>query len=314
MKYILDRSDPGYRYQKPRNAQCTPFRHHMGNLQAQDDILSAVVAPLDPAEEECPYPWLLEGDATDVTQILGLTGTCPRVLHMFAQITNLSADLQKVSQHHHVLFPFLSLGPDQNQNPSSIVIPEVASVLLERLQNFHQWSELSPQGYASTEELFQSCVLDETGKIYSAVTSCELTAESYVATAEIYLHCRLLRKPRKHPDVQKRLEDLIKILQYLPLKGVIYTSQNSLFAVVVAGLVAVTEYDRRVVCDFYGKKPDERSASEPSWRALNDIWHWLDDELQEDSVDDGRPLPDRLAWWEIMVDRIMKNEGRISLL
>ena len=82
----------------------------------------------------------------------------------------------------------------------------------------------------------------------------------------------------------------------------------------VAGLVAVTEYDRRVVCEFYGKKPDERSASEPSWRALNDIWHWLDEELQEDSIDDSRPISDRLAWWELMVNRIMKNEGRISLL
>ena len=115
-----------------------------------------------------------------------------------------------------VHFSLLCLGPDRLQNPGSIVVPENASVLLERLQNFHQWSELSPQGYGKTEALFQSCVLDETGKIYSAATSCELTAESYVATAEMYLHCRLLRKPRKHPNVQRRLQDLIKILEYLP--------------------------------------------------------------------------------------------------
>ena len=193
------------------------------------------------------------------------------------------------------------------------MIPEVAELLLKRLRNFYQWSDLS-EGHENTEALFQSCVLDENGKIFSAVSSCELTAESYVATAEIYLHCRLLRKPRRHPDVHDRLQDLLKILRYLPLSGVIYTSQNSIFAIVMAGLVAVTEEERDIVRDFYGKKPEERSAADPSWRALNDIWQWLDNDLQEDSVDNSRPMRERLAWWELMVGRIMANEGRISLL
>lgn len=96
VKYILDRSDPGYRYKKPQNVQSSPFRYHMGTLQAQDDILSAVVAPLDLAEEQCPYPWLLEGDEEDVTRIVGLTGMCTRLQHMIAEITNLSADMWKV--------------------------------------------------------------------------------------------------------------------------------------------------------------------------------------------------------------------------
>ena len=95
VKYILDRADPGHRYKKPRNVQSSPFRYHMGNLQAQDDILSAVVAPLDLDEEDCPYPWLLEGDEDDVTRIVGLTGRCSRLLHMIAEITNLSADMHK---------------------------------------------------------------------------------------------------------------------------------------------------------------------------------------------------------------------------
>ena len=186
-------------------------------------------------------------------------------------------------------------------------------MLLQRLRKFHQWSDLS-EGHESTEALFESCVLDDSGKIYSAVSSCELVAESYVATAEIYLHCRLLRKPRKHPDVQNRLQDLLKIIRYLPLKGVIYTSQNSLFAIVMAGLVAVTEEDREVVREFNRKKPEERSAADPSWRALNDIWYWVDEDLQEDCVDDCRPIADRLPWWDLMAERIMKNEGRVSLL
>ena len=199
------------------------------------------------------------------------------------------------------------------QNPASFVVREVANLLLERLRSFRQWSDLS-EGHESTEALFESCELDQDGKIFSAVTSCELTAESYVATAEIYLHCRLLRKPRGHPDVQRRLKDLLKILRYLPLRGKIYTSQNSIFAVVMAGLVAVTEDDRDVVREFYGKNPEERSAATPSWRVLTDIWRWLDEDLGEDLPDDSIPMPNRIAWWELMVQRIMQNEGRISLL
>lgn len=194
-----------------------------------------------------------------------------------------------------------------------MVVREVANILLDRLHNFRQWSDLS-RGHESTEALFDSCVLDEDGKIFSAVSSCELTAESYVATAEIYLHCRLLRKPRIHPDVQRRSQDLLKILKYLPLRGKIYTSQNSIFAVVMAGLVAISEEDRDIVREFYGKKPDERSAATPSWRVLNDIWRWLDEQPVEDPQDDTIPMPDRRAWWELMVQRIMRNEGRISLL
>ena len=68
----------------------------MGNLQAQDDILCAVVAPLDLDEDDCPYPWLLEGDEREVTRIVGLTGMCARLLHMIAEITNLTADMYKV--------------------------------------------------------------------------------------------------------------------------------------------------------------------------------------------------------------------------
>ena len=112
VKYILDKSDPGYRYQKPKYVQSSPFRHHMGNLQAQNDILSAVVAPLELAEEECPYAWLLEGDERDVTRIVGLTGTCSRLLHMIAQITNLSADMHKVGERYRSCFS-ICLGTDR---------------------------------------------------------------------------------------------------------------------------------------------------------------------------------------------------------
>ena len=194
-----------------------------------------------------------------------------------------------------------------------MVIREVANLLLKRLCSFRQWSDLS-DGHESTEALFGSCVLGPDGKIFSAISSCELTAESYVATAEIYLHCRLLRKPRGHPDVQKRLQDLLRILKYLPLRGIIYTSQNSIFAIVMAGLVAITEDDRDIVREFYVDKIDERSAAEPSWRVLVDIWRWLDKDLEEDLPNDSTSVPERLAWWELMVQRIMHNEGRISLL
>lgn len=67
-----------------------------------------------------------------------------------------------------------------------------AKVISKGLKTFHQWSELS-EGYPSAEELLRSCDLDENGKVQTATKVTELTGETWVAAAQIYLHCRLLR-------------------------------------------------------------------------------------------------------------------------
>lgn len=108
VKELLDKSDPGYRYRKPVNVQSTATRYVMSNYQAQSYLLSQTTSPLDPVDpdtDDCPFPWLLEGNEREVTRILGLTGCCPKLLHMYGQITHLSALLKNVSRQH-TLFKF----------------------------------------------------------------------------------------------------------------------------------------------------------------------------------------------------------------
>lgn len=69
---------------------------------------------------------------------------------------------------------------------------KLGSAIEQRLHNFWQWSDLS-KGYATSQELLDSCELDENGKVSSCIKVTELVAESYVAAAQIYLYCRLLR-------------------------------------------------------------------------------------------------------------------------
>ena len=78
------------------------------------------------------------------------------------------------------------------QNPSSDIVPLVGRAVEERLENFWQWSDLS-EGHPTSEALLSSCKLDENGKVTTAAEVTELTGEAYVATAQIYLQCRLFR-------------------------------------------------------------------------------------------------------------------------
>ena len=73
-----------------------------------------------------------------------------------------------------------------------MIIPRGAAKLEERLRSFRQWSELS-EGYATPEELLDSCVLDDKGKVDCPAKIIDLTGETWVAAAQIYLLCRFYR-------------------------------------------------------------------------------------------------------------------------
>lgn len=73
-----------------------------------------------------------------------------------------------------------------------MIAPMAGKVLETRLHNFQQWSDFS-EGYSSPEALFAGCQLDASGKVMSPVDMTELIAESYVASAKVYLQCRLFR-------------------------------------------------------------------------------------------------------------------------
>jgi len=73
-----------------------------------------------------------------------------------------------------------------------MILPHGARKLEERLTNFYQWSDLSP-GYATSQELLDACELDANGQVTCPAKITELTAETWVAGAHIYLQCRFFR-------------------------------------------------------------------------------------------------------------------------
>lgn len=220
------------------------------------DILCQVVCPLNLEEVKNQYPWLLEGNEREVRRIVGLTGMAPKLLHTIGQISHLAARL--------------------NHDPESTVVPIAGKIIEDRLDGFHQWSDLS-EGHASAEDLLASCILDLDGKVSCAVAVNELTAESYVAMAQIYLHCRVfrygfvsvlnpsktpvfhhllrcpLRKSRRHPDVQSRLSVLLQCISRLPTSGFLYTAQGAVLRTLVAGIVAIYPQHRDVVRGLFVK-------------------------------------------------------------
>ncbi|CAN9156882.1 unnamed protein product [Alternaria alternata] len=187
---VLEMSDPLYNYHSASNVQCARARITLGNRLAQYNIMSAIACPLDQFQAKCSFTWLLEGDEREQHKIVGSTALSPKLLHTFAQITHLSTKLYK--------------------DPNRIAARNLGRVIGERLQNFQHHSDLS-EGYPNRQALLDSCELDENGKVSTAVKTTELLAESYVAAAQIYLYCRLMRKSRRHPHVQLIVDQLLQI-------------------------------------------------------------------------------------------------------
>lgn len=298
VKYLLDKSDPGYQYKHPINVQSTNNRYVMSHYQMKSLILSDTCAPLKPDTEEYPFRWLLEGNEKEVRRVTGLAGCCAKVLHVFTQITRLCSQLQ--------------------DNPNSIPIQTAGKVILESLTNFQQWSDLLPHPFLTTDQLFQACEADkdESGKVQTAALSVALNADSYVLAAQIYLLCRLFRKPRRHPDVQSRLRTLVTWTDYLPLDGPLYTAQDSLYGLAIAGFIAIEPEHRAVVeGQFCPLLMGPRGNDPPVWHVTEKLWRWLDEAGIEDDPEDtdDKPLAERKPWWETMVAWIMDTQGQLSL-
>ena len=298
IRKLLELSDPGYYYQHPRNVQSTNNRYFMGHYQVKNLILSDTCAPLEAEADEADenaYRWLLEGSKRDVRRISGLSGCCAKVLHIFTQATRLCKKLR--------------------DSPDSLAVLAAGKILLEHLVSFKQWSDLA-EPHSSTEDLFEACQADrdEEGHVQTAALSVALNGEAYVQAAQIYLLCRLFRRPRRHPDVQSRLRCLIKCTDWIPLEGPLYTAQDSLFGLAMAGIVAVEEHDRDTLRKQFGPlETGSRGNDTPVCRMLDRLWVWLDDNAI-DADDEEKPLRDRVAWWERMTEHIFEIEGRLNML
>lgn len=96
-KKILLNTDPGYRYWKVENVQSNNARISNANWVAYVDISAQPVTPLKIEDTDRAYSWLLAGSEEDCRKIHGGTGVCPKVLHIFAQITHLTALMAEVS-------------------------------------------------------------------------------------------------------------------------------------------------------------------------------------------------------------------------
>ena len=287
-EHILDSSDPGFRYLHPVNVQMTIARRSVGNLIGLYSISSATISPLDLEAKKPQFSWLVEGNDREQRKIEGSTGMCPKLLQTFAQITHLSARLYI--------------------DPSSMMTLKVGNALLKRLQNFRQCSDFT-EGYESPEALLASCELDEDGHVETATKVTELTAESYACCARIYLLCRLLRRPREDPEVQQNLKLMLPCIDRCPSFGPLFTAQTPLFSVFIAGIVAISPEDRRIIEKWFVPVIEgARGCVPPAQRGLQCIWDWIDSgNLAGSERDEAKP------WWERMCDTLYKQEGRLNL-
>ncbi|EGC41084.1 conserved hypothetical protein [Histoplasma capsulatum var. duboisii H88] len=200
----------------------------------------------------------------------------------------------------------------ERENPHSIVTPIGALKIEEMLHDFRQRSELS-EGYATTDALLESCILDVDGKVNTATKVTELTGETWVWAAKIYLHCRFFRKPRCHPDVCAALKTLMTCVQRMPYNGALFTSQAPFFCVFIMSLVSYQQHDRDVARNWFETvllAASCRSSVPPVWEAVQVLWEWMDAELvDEDNFDNAVPIGERRAWWEDMVAYLLDKVG-----
>ena len=78
------------------------------------------------------------------------------------------------------------------QTPDSMIFPHGAEEIEQRLIDFYQFSDLS-KDYKTRQALLDSCRLNFDGKVGCPAKVTELTAETWVAAAQIYLYCRFFR-------------------------------------------------------------------------------------------------------------------------
>ena len=288
----------------------TNARRHIGGWLEQSSVFSAVTRKLDTAHTKNHLKWLLEGGTDDKRRIGAHMGMAPMLLHRLSQITHFCAKLAEVGfyaieEPHCLIF---------RQDPTSDVYPKAVEFIMNEIKTFHQWSELSPDyRYESKQQLLDSCILDEDGRVTDAARATLLGAEAHAASIRIYLHCRFLRKPRQHPDVRAELRTLLRCLDMLPSSGNLFTAQSPFFGVCMAGFVAYRPVDREIVRQWFLVVVDgARGNVPPAWSAIQSLWKWHDSQDQVTWVGDHVPIYLRPAWWEDMVEEFWRCEGILT--
>ena len=174
-KAILERSDPGQQFAKPRNVQCTEARTQLAALWAQAVVFSDCFYPLDltATAKKCSWSWLMQGDERTQRKVTGMNGLSPKLIHLMARTTYLASQLYK--------------------DPGKQVTLGVAKEIERLYRDFGQWSDLSPGFYDNSDEAIAALPLDEKGKCATAVAVNQIHAHQYALAAHIYLQCRVFR-------------------------------------------------------------------------------------------------------------------------
>lgn len=225
---VLDATDPGHRNWHVNNSQPSDARIANTIIASRVVILALPMMRLHKRNtDNNRFQWLLLHSAEATSRkVHGACGCSPRLLHMFALITNLAA---LIGDHH-----------------DSIFIPASAEVIAQELDEHRQWSELKSEDHGSTEALLHACDLrlNPQGVVTDKASMTDLTAEAWRLAATIYLQCRFYRLPRSHPVVVLQMAYLAACISRMPTSGSLFSAQAPLFPVFLLGLLAVrSEHD-----------------------------------------------------------------------
>ena len=293
---LLDNSDPACRYNNPSNVQVNAAWVSNATLIARAAIFAQPLTGLDESKTANKFLWLLHGDKHEERRIHGASGLSPKLLHMWNQATHLCARLEK--------------------DPTSISHQFIAKTLLDRLENFHQWSELS-EGHASLSALLEACPVGSASTDNSAARITDIGAQAWVAALKVYLHCRFYRLPRHNMHVLLAMSQLQQCVERMPTTGTLFTAQIPLLPIFMLGLLSVEPGHRQTATRWFENVLETsncRSSVIPLWPALRRIWSWIDKVAGDSAGDAARPVGDRNAWWERMVKEVEDTEGTLCLI
>ncbi|KAK2590046.1 hypothetical protein QQS21_012274 [Conoideocrella luteorostrata] len=222
------------------------------------------------------FQWLLEGTWLEARRIHNITGLCPKLLHIFAQVTHISGRLAKM--------------PD----PEDVLISS-AKRIQSHLSNLRHWST-SSAWYGSVQELFDSCLLGTGESVNDLVKVTELTAQSYISATEIYLHCRFLRKPRSHLDVLANIGNLATCKQRMLCTGPLFTSQSPFPAILILSAAAYLPEHRIVAQNWFEvvlKGVQCRSRVPSVLSSIQKLWEWMENKFLDASFPETQSVNER---------------------
>ncbi|KAF4464582.1 hypothetical protein FALBO_8576 [Fusarium albosuccineum] len=307
-EFFLQTTDPGRLGGK---VQYTPRRISQSVIVGQSLVLthSLIALPsLAPLEEFNRFNWLLYGNERDLLEIHGGCGFSRKLLHRISQVTSYAARLQQgpvstcasITQH--------------DIHREQYIYHEQYRELLEMKQWSREgttWEDMQtrPQTIEWVRSMPDNTIIDSKRDIVDVI------AEAWRITAIIYLQCRLLRRPRNHPELVANMTDLAKCVRVMPTSGSYFTPQALLLPVFFLGMLATVPEHQDVSRDWFEKviQVPIWSSAPSLYQALKRIWSWIDTDIEIPSVPSALPehIEERMPWWEHLVSSIGQKEDGV---